>query len=89
MADGSQSTHVQCDNCGWVGHSHERCFDLYLKLKSGRGGGHGRTAQRGRDNKGGRSGGGGRGTPAVGAPPVATPPPTTEAAMAARIEQLE
>jgi hypothetical protein len=47
------------------------------------------VAQRGCDGRGGRGGGGGRGTPVVGAPHVATPPPTTEAAMAARIEQLE
>ncbi len=46
-------------------------------------------AQGGRDGRGGRGGGGGKGTPTVGAPPVATPPPTIEAAMAARIEQLE
>ncbi len=55
-------------------------------MRSSRGGGHGRTAQRGHD---GRGGGGGRGTPAVGAPPAATPPPTIKAAMATRIEQLE
>ncbi len=80
MVDGSQSAQVQSDNYGRVGHSHERCFDLYPKLISGRGGGRGGVAQRGR---------GGRGTPAVGAPPVATPPPMIEAAMVARIEQLE
>ncbi len=34
-------------------------------------------------------GGGGRGTPTIGAPPVTTLPFTIEAAMAARIEQLE
>ncbi len=55
-------------------------------MRSGRGGGHGGVAQRGH---GGRGGGGGRGTPMVRAPPVITPPPTTEAAMAAKIEQLE
>ncbi len=55
-------------------------------MRSGLGGGRGRAAQRGRDDRGG---GGGRGTLAVGAPPVATPPPTIEAAMVARIEQLE
>jgi hypothetical protein len=49
-------------------------------LRSSRGGGRGRAAQRGR---------GGRGTPMVGAPLVAILPPTTEATMAARIEQLE
>ncbi len=38
---------------------------------------------------GGRGGGAGRVTPTFGAPPTATPPPTTEAAMAVRIEQLE
>jgi hypothetical protein len=38
---------------------------------------------------GGRGGGGGRGTPTVRAPPVITFPPTTEVAMAAKIEQLE
>jgi hypothetical protein len=37
----------------------------------------------------GRGGRGGRGTPMVGAPLVTTLPPTIEAAMAARIEQLE
>jgi len=52
-------------------------------LRSGRGGGGGGAAQRGR---GGR---GGRGTPMVRAPLVITPPPTTNAAMAARIEELE
>jgi hypothetical protein len=40
-------------------------------------------------DRGGRGGGGGRGTPTIGAPPVTTLPPTIEAAMAARIEQLE
>ncbi len=34
-------------------------------------------------------GGGGRSTLVVGALPVAIPPPTTEAAMATRIERLE
>jgi hypothetical protein len=38
---------------------------------------------------GGRGGGGCRITPTVGAPPAATPPPTTEVAMATKIEQLE
>jgi hypothetical protein len=38
LADGFQSTQVQCDNCGQVGHPCERCFDLYPELKSGRGG---------------------------------------------------
>jgi len=38
---------------------------------------------------GGRGGGGCRVTPTIGAPPVATPPPTTEVAMATKIEQLE
>ncbi len=56
---------------------------------SSRGGGRGRTTQRGRGGRGGRGGGGGRGTPAVGEPIVATPPPTTEVAMATRIEELE
>jgi len=51
-------------------------------LKSG----HGGAIQKGYGGRGGR---GGRGTPMVGAPPVATPSFTTEAAMAARIEQLE
>jgi hypothetical protein len=55
-------------------------------LISGRGGGHGRTAQRGR---GGKGGGGGKGTLAIGPPPMATPPPLIEAAMAVRIERLE
>ncbi len=55
-------------------------------MRSGRGGGRGRTTQRGRDGRGGRGDGGGRGTPTVGAPLVATPPLTTEVAMAARIE---
>jgi hypothetical protein len=50
-------------------------------LRSGRGGG--------RHGRGGTGGGGGRGTPMVGAPPTATPPPTTKAAMATKIEQLE
>jgi hypothetical protein len=54
-------------------------------LRSSRGG----AAQRGCGGKGGRGGGGGRGTPTVGAPLATTPPPTTEAIMAARIEQLE
>ncbi len=58
-------------------------------MRSGHGGGHGGAAQRSRGGKGGRGGGGGRGTPMVRAPPVITPPPMTEAAMAARIEQLE
>jgi hypothetical protein len=58
-------------------------------LKSGRGGRRGRTAQRGRGGRGAKGGGGGRGTPTGGAPPAAIPPPTTEAAMATRIEQLE
>jgi hypothetical protein len=47
------------------------------------------VAQRGHGGKGGRGGGGGRGTPIVGASPMTTFPPTIEAAMAARIEQLE
>ncbi len=88
MVDGFQSTQVQCDNCGQVSHPRERCFDLYLELRSGRGGGHGGVAQRGRGGRSGR-GRGGRGTPMVRAPPMITPPPTTEAAMATRIEQLE
>ncbi len=86
MADGSEPAQVQCDNCGQVDHPHEHCFDLYLELISGRGGGHGRTAQRGR---GGKGGGGGKGTLAIGPPPMATPPPLIEAAMAVRIERLE
>jgi len=86
LADGSQSAQVQCDNCGRVSHPRECCFDLYLELRSGCGGGRGGASQRGR---GGRGGGGGRGTPMVRAPPVITPPPTTEATMATRIEQLE
>ncbi len=81
MADGSQSAQVQCDNCGRVSHPRERCFDLYPELRSGRGGGCG--------GRGGRGGGGGKGTPTVGAPPVTTLPPTIEAAMVARIKQLE
>ncbi|CAM6073505.1 unnamed protein product [Sphagnum tenellum] len=83
LVDGSQLAQVQCDNCGGVGHPCERCFDLYLKLKSGRGGVRGGAVQRG------RGGGGGRGTPMVRVPLLITPPPTTEAAMATRIEQLE
>ncbi|CAM6076652.1 unnamed protein product [Sphagnum tenellum] len=83
LVDGSQSAKVQCDNCGRVGHPHERCFDLYPELRLGRRGGRGGTVQRGR---GGR---GGRGTPMVRAPPFITPPRTTEVAMATRIEQLE
>ncbi len=86
MANGFQPAQVQCDNCDWIGHPCERCFDLYPKLKSGHGGGHGGVTQKGR---GGKSGGGGRGTPTVGAPPIATPPPMIEVAMVARIEQLE
>jgi len=89
LVDGSHSAQVQCDNCGRVGHLRERCFDLYPELKSGRGGGRGGAAQRGCGGRGGRGGGGGRGTPMVRAPLVITPPPTTQAAMAARIEQLE
>ncbi len=85
MADGSQLAQVQCDNSGRVSHAHERCFDLYPKLRSGRGG----AAQIGRGGRGGRGGGGGRGTPTVKGPPVITPPPMTKAVMAARIEQLE
>ncbi len=45
--------------------------------------------QRGYGGRGGRGGGGGKGTPIVGAPPVTTLPLTIEAAMVARIEQLE
>jgi len=86
LANGSQSTQVQCDNYGRVGHLCEHCFDLYPELRLGRGGGRGGPAQR---DRGGRGGGGGRGTPMVRAPPVITPPPTTKATMAARIEQLE
>jgi hypothetical protein len=52
-------------------------------------GGHGGITQRGRGGRGGRGGGGGRGTPMVRAPLMITPPPTTEVAMATRIEQLE
>ncbi len=89
LADGFQSTQVQFDNYGWVSHPRERCFDFYPELRSSRGGGRGGTTQRGRGGRGGRGGGGGKGTPTVGAPPDATPPPTTEVAMAARIEQLE
>ncbi|CAK9271192.1 unnamed protein product [Sphagnum jensenii] len=89
LANGSQLAQVQCDNCGRVGHPHERCFDLYPELRSGRGGGRGGAAQKGRGGRGGRGGGGGRGTPMVRAPPVITPPLTTEVAMATRIEQLE
>jgi len=51
-------------------------------LKSGCGG----AAQKGCGGRGGRSGGGGRGTPMVRALPLITPPPTTEVAMAAKIE---
>ncbi len=58
-------------------------------MRSGCGGGHGGAAQRGRGGKGGRGGGGGKSTPTVGAPLATIPPPTTEAAMAAKIEQLE
>ncbi len=89
MVDGSQSAQVQCDNCGLVGHPRERCFDLYLKLISSRGGGRGQTTQRGHGGRGGRGGGGGgggKGSPMVGAPPTATPPFTIEVAMVARIE---
>jgi len=85
LADGSQSAQVQCDNYGRVDHFRERCFDLYPELRSGRGG----TAQKGRGGRGSRGGGGGRGTAMVRAPPVITPPPMTEAAIVARIEQLE
>ncbi len=86
MVDGSQSTQIQCDNCGQVGHPRERCFDLYPELRSNRGGGRGGATQRGRGGKGGRGGGGGRGTPMVRAPPMITPRPTTKAAMATKIE---
>ncbi len=55
----------------------------------GRGGGRGRTTQRGHGGKGGRGGVGCRGTPAIGALLAPTPPPMTKAAMAARIDQLE
>ncbi len=88
MVDGSQSTQVHCDNCGWVGHPRERCFDLYPELILGHGGGRGRAAQKGHGGKGGRGGGGGQSTPAIGAALVATPPFTIKVAMAARIEQL-
>jgi hypothetical protein len=40
-------------------------------LRSGRGGGRGGVAQKGRGGISGRS------TPTVGAPPMATPPPMT------------
>ncbi len=33
MTDGSQSAQVQCDNCGWVDHLRERCFDFYPELR--------------------------------------------------------
>ncbi len=79
MVDGSQLAQVQCDNRGRVGHPREHCFDLYLELKSGRGG----ATQRGR---GGRGGGGGKGTLTVGAPPAAIPPPMIEVTMAAKIK---
>ncbi len=82
MVDAPQSTQVQCDNYGRVGHLCDRCFDFYPELRSGRGG----ATQR---DRGGRSGGGGKSTPTVGAPPATTPPLTTEAAMVVRIEQLE
>jgi len=85
LADGSQLAQVQCDNCGRVGHPRECCFDLYPKLRSGRGG----AAHKGHGGRGGRGGGGGRGTPMVRAPPVIIPPPTIEAFMSTRIEQLE
>ncbi len=75
LANGFKPTQVQCDNCGRVGHSRERCFDLYPKLRLSRGGGRGRVAQRGHDGRGGKGGGGGKGTPTVGAPLAATPPP--------------
>jgi len=71
LADGYLSAQVQCDNYGQVGHLHERCFDLYPQLRSGRGGGRGGVAQKGRGGISGRS------TPTVGAPPMATPPPMT------------
>ncbi len=89
LVDGFQPAKFQCDNCGQVNHPHEHCFDLYLELKLGHGGGHGGAIQRGRGGRSGRSGGGGKGTPTIGAPLAATPPPMTEAAMVARIEQLE
>jgi len=89
LANGFQSAQVQCDNCGRVSHPRERYFDLYPELKSGCGGGRGGVAQRGHGGRGGRGGGGGRSTPMARAPLVITPPPTTKAAMAARIEQLE
>ncbi len=89
MADGFQLAQVQCDNCGRVNHPRERYFDLYPELKSGRGGGRGGMAQTSPGGRGGRGGGGGRGTPTIGAPPMTTLPPMIEAAMAARIEQLE
>ncbi len=44
LANGFQPAQVQCNNCGRVGHPRERCFDLYLELKSGRGGGCGGAA---------------------------------------------
>jgi hypothetical protein len=72
LTNGFQLAQVQCDNCGWISHPRERCFDLYPKLKLGCGG----AAQKGCN---GRGGGGGRGTPVIRAPPMATPPPTTEA----------
>jgi len=66
-------TQVQCDNCGWVGHLRERCFNLYPELRSSRGG----MAQRGHGGRGGKGGGGRKGTAVVGAPPTSTPLPMT------------
>ncbi len=41
LINGFQLAQVQCDNCGQIDHPHEHCFDLYPKLRSSRGGGHG------------------------------------------------
>ncbi|OAE29515.1 hypothetical protein AXG93_1433s1350 [Marchantia polymorpha subsp. ruderalis] len=67
-----------------LGHREtKQCFDLHLEFRS-RGRGHGRCAPRGREGRGGRDACAG----AIGRPVVGVTP-TTDSAMAARIEQLE
>lgn len=75
-----QPAQVVCDNCDWVGHPRERCFDLHLEFKYG-GRGHGWGASQ---SQGGWDDGGAGATRR----PVVDVTPTTKTAMAARIEQL-
>ncbi|OAE21044.1 hypothetical protein AXG93_606s1300 [Marchantia polymorpha subsp. ruderalis] len=78
-----QPTQVVCDHCGRASHPLERYFDLHPKLRS-EDRGRGKGAPRGRGSQGDRDGdAAATGRPVVGATL------TTEAAMVARIEQLE